>query len=113
MRHAARMPCRTLAKRLRIFAMQKYGSERAVSKVGYFFDSPGYDGREEFSVSNSWLVPVSLLRAVNRRRVAFRFFQIVSDSRFCAFASSVLTKCRYAGTILYRFKIRNLFYDNY
>nr|WP_180486941.1 hypothetical protein [Treponema socranskii] len=35
----ARMPCRILAKRLRIFAMQKYGSERAVSKVGYFFDS--------------------------------------------------------------------------
>ena len=26
---------------------------------------------------------------------------------------NVLTKCRYAGTILYRFKIRNLFYDNY
>ena len=35
----ARRPCRILAKRLRIFAKQKYGSERAVSKVGYFFDS--------------------------------------------------------------------------
>ena len=56
-------------------------------------------------MSNSWLVPVSLLRAVNRRIVAFRFFQIVSDSRFCAFASSVLTKCRRGGTILYQFKI--------
>ena len=35
----ARMPCRILAQQPRIFAKQKYGSERAVSKVGYFFDS--------------------------------------------------------------------------
>ena len=35
----ARMPCRNLALQLRIFAKQKCGSERAVSKVGYFFDS--------------------------------------------------------------------------
>ena len=35
----ARMPCRIFAKQSRIFAAQKYGSERAVSKIGYFFDS--------------------------------------------------------------------------
>jgi len=33
------MPCRIFAKQSRIFAAQKYGSERAVSKIGYFFDS--------------------------------------------------------------------------
>ena len=35
MRHAARMPCRTLAKRLRIFAGQKYGSERIVNQGNF------------------------------------------------------------------------------
>ena len=39
LQRTAGMPCRTFAKQLRIFAQQKYGSERAVSKVGYFFDS--------------------------------------------------------------------------
>ena len=39
LQRTAGMPCRTFAKQLRIFAKQKYGSERAVSKVGYFFDS--------------------------------------------------------------------------